>query len=396
MKVPLLDVNAQNHPLRAEFLAAFERVFESGRFIMGPEGEALEAECAKLTGAKHALGVSSGTDAILLALMALGVGPGDEVLVPTFTFFATAGCVSRLGATPVFVDACPVTFNLDVVKAESKVTARTKAIMPVHLFGQSAEMDAVMDLASRHGLKVVEDAAQSIGAAYKGRGCGSIGDFGTYSFFPSKNLGGFGDGGLLVTNDDDLAERARVLRVHGSKPKYFHKYVGGNFRLDPLQAAMLRVKLARYSDYTAMRQENAEYYTERLAGLPGVVVADLADCCDASAQDAKLAAAGARMVLPVAFGHNHHIWNQYTLRVLGDGGRDALQGHLTEAGIGCEIYYPLTMDQQECFRDTPDAARSGCEIAHRLAGEVISIPIYPELSTDQKDAVIAAIAAYLG
>ena len=246
MKVPLLDVNAQNLPLERELTETFTRVLHSGRFIMGPEVVALEEEVADFVGASHGIGVSSGTDAILLALMALGIGPGDEVLCPTFTFFATAGCVSRVGATPVFVDACPVCFNLDVEDAASKVTARTKAIIPVHLFGQSADMDAVMELAGKHGLKVIEDGAQAIGSRYKGRDCGSIGDFGTYSFFPSKNLGGFGDGGMLVCNDPDLADKARVLRMHGSKPKYYHKYIGGNFRLDPLQAALLRVKLRHY------------------------------------------------------------------------------------------------------------------------------------------------------
>src|SRR5262245_8551800 len=274
MPVPLLDVNAQNHPLEGEFTAAFQRVFRSGQFIMGPEVEALEKEICELTGARHALGVSSGTDAILLALMALGIGPGDEVLVPTFTFFATAGCVSRAGATPVFVDACPVCFNIDVNDARAKVTARTKAIIPVHLFGQSADMDAVMELAKEKKLRVIEDGAQSIGSEYKGKGSGTIGDFGTYSFFPSKNLGGFGYGGAVVCNDDTLYEQAKILRTHGSKPKYYHHYVGGNFRLDPLQAAMLRVKTPHYGDYTTKRQANAAYYTERLLKLPGVVQAD--------------------------------------------------------------------------------------------------------------------------
>jgi len=247
MPVPLLDVNAQNHPLEAELTEAFLRVFRSGQFIMGPEVEAFERDLEALTGARHALGVSSGTDAILLALMALGIGPGDEVLVPTFTFFATAGCVARVGATPVFVDACPVCFNLDLEDAARKVTPRTKAIIPVHLFGQCADMDGVLALARAHGLKVVEDGAQAIGATYKGRGAGTMGDAGTFSFFPSKNLGGFGDGGAFVCNDDALAEHARVLRVHGAKPKYYHHFVGANFRLDPLQAAMLRVKVPRYT-----------------------------------------------------------------------------------------------------------------------------------------------------
>ena len=251
MKVPLLDVNAQNLPLEEELTATFTRVLRSGRFIMGPEVEALEAEVAEFVGARHGIGVASGTDAILVALMALDIGPGDEVLCPTFTFFATAGCISRTGAVPVFVDACPVCFNMDVGDAARKVTERTKAVIPVHLFGQSAEMDAVIALAGEHGLYVIEDGAQAIGSRYKGHGCGTIGEFGTYSFFPSKNLGGFGDGGMVVCNDDALAERARILRMHGSRPKYFHREVGGNFRLDPLQAALLRAKLGHLPVYIA-------------------------------------------------------------------------------------------------------------------------------------------------
>lgn len=395
MPVPLLDVNAQNHPLEKEFTEAFLRVFRSGQFIMGSEVTRLEAAIAELTGTKHAIGVSSGTDAILLALMALGIGPGDEVLVPTFTFFATAGCVSRVGATPVFVDACPICFNIDVNDARRKVTSRTKAIIPVHLFGQSADMDAIMALATEHQLQVIEDGAQSIGAAYKDRPCGSIGHFGTYSFFPSKNLGGFGDGGALVTQDDALAEHARILRVHGSKPKYYHHFVGGNFRLDPLQAAMISVKMPHYGRYTAARQANAAYYLTELAQLPGVVQADPAHCKCVTAQNEALAAAGARLVLPVAYPHNTHIWNQFTLRVLGAGQRDALRDHLASRQIGCEIYYPVTMDLQKCFADTPAASRAGCEVAHQLASQVLSIPIYPELTDAQKAEVVGAIADFL-
>lgn len=395
MNVPLLDVNAQNLPLEAELTAAFTGVLRSGQFIMGPEVEALERECAAMVEAKHGIGCSSGTDAILLALMALGIGPGDEVLVPTFTFFATAGCVARVGATPVFVDACPVCFNIDAGSAAAKITERTKAVIPVHLFGQSADMDAVMGLAKEHGLAVIEDGAQAIGAKYRGRPVGSIGDFGTYSFFPSKNLGGFGDGGLLVCQDDGLAERARLLRTHGSKPKYYHRFVGGNFRLDHLQAALLRVKLARYADYTVKRQANAAHYGAALAELPGVVTADPSHCKCRGAQDAWLRETGAKIVLPVAYAHNEHIWNQYTLRIIGEGRREAFREHLTKSGIGCEIYYPVTMDQQECFAYTSDFARSACATAHRLASEVISIPIFPELTVAQREAVIAAIAAWL-
>ena len=315
------------------------------------------------------------------------------MLCPTFTFFATAGCISRLGAVPVFVDACPVCFNLDVEDAAKKITERTKAIIPVHLFGQSAEMDEVLALAKKHDLFVIEDGAQAIGSRYKGRGCGSMAEFGTYSFFPSKNLGGFGDGGMVVCNDDELAERARILRMHGSKPKYYHKYVGGNFRLDPLQAALLRVKLARYGDYTQARQENAAYYLEKLSVLDGVVQADPAHCCCASRQDEALG--DAKLVLPVAYEHNEHIWNQFTLRVRGEGRRDALRQHLIDREIGCEIYYPLTMDQQECFADLPESSRAGNEVAHLLASEALSIPIYPELTREMQDVVIGAIAEFV-
>ena len=395
MKVPLLDVNAQNLPLEAELTAAFTAVLRSGQFIMGPEMEAFEKEIAAMVECKHGIGCSSGTDAILLALMALGIGPGDEVLVPTFTFFATAGCVARTGATPVFVDACPVCFNIDVNKAAAKITSKTKAIIPVHLFGQSADMDAVMDLAKEHNLFVIEDGAQAIGAKYKGKPVGSIGHFGTYSFFPSKNLGGFGDGGFLVANDDALADHARILRTHGSKPKYYHKFVGANFRLDPLQAALLRVKLRRYDDYTKKRQANAAYYTEKLSALPGTATADPSHCKCASTQDTWLAGNGAKIILPTPYAHNEHIWNQFTLRVPGEGKRDALKKHLTDNNIGTEVYYPVTMDQQECFQYTSDWARSDCDTAHRLAGEALSIPIYPELSREQQDAVIAQLAAWL-
>lgn len=394
MKVPLLDVNAQNLPLEEELTATFTRVLRSGRFIMGPEVEALEAEVAEFVGARHGIGVASGTDAILVALMALDIGPGDEVLCPTFTFFATAGCISRTGAIPVFVDACPVCFNMDVEDAARKVTERTKAIIPVHLFGQSAEMDAVIALAGEHDLYVIEDGAQAIGSRYKGRGCGTIGEFGTYSFFPSKNLGGFGDGGMVVCNDESLAERARILRMHGSKPKYFHREVGGNFRLDPLQAALLRVKLRRYGDYTRARQENAAYYTRKLSALEGVVTAAPAHCCCASVQEESLEEA--RVVLPTCYEHNEHIWNQFTLRVRGEGQRDALKRHLGDCEIGCEIYYPLTMDQQECFTNLPESSRTGNEVAHRLADEVLSIPVYPELTREMQDVVVEALGKFLG
>jgi dTDP-4-amino-4,6-dideoxygalactose transaminase len=394
MPVPLLDVNAQNHPLESELQAAFTLVLKHGRFIMGPEMEVFEKEISEMTGAKHALAVSSGTDALLLALMALHIQPGDEVLCPAFTFFATAGAVSRLGAVPVFTDVCPICFNLDVQDARAKITSKTKAIIPVHLFGQCADMDPILDLASEHGLRVIEDAAQSIGASYQGRQSGTMADFGTYSFFPSKNLGGFGDGGMLVTNDDDLAEFARVLRVHGSKPKYYHHFVGGNFRMDTLQCALLSVKVKRYAQYTAERQRNAAHYIAELSQLPGVVQADPAHCKCMNSQDAWLESQGARIILPVAYAHNDHIWNQFTLRVLG-GQRDSLRDHLVERKIGCDIYYPVTLDQQKCFASLPATSRAGCQVSHRIATEVVSIPIYGELTEPQRLEVIAAISEWL-
>ncbi len=394
MPVPLLDVNAQNRPLEAELTGAFQRVLKHGMFILGKEVDQFEAEAREFLGVKHALGVSSGTDALVLALMALDLQPGDEVLCPAFTFFATAGSVSRVGAVPVFVDVCPVCFNLDVNDARAKITSRTKAIMPVHLFGQSADMDAIQALATEHGLRVIEDAAQSFGAAYKGRQTGTIGDFGAYSFFPSKNLGGLGDAGLLATNDDKLGEYAKILRVHGSAPKYYHHHIGGNFRIDALQAAFLSVKLKHYNDYTAKRQVNAAFYAERLGQLPGVVQADPAHCKCAKAQSASLDAAQAKIVLPVGYAHNTHIWNQYTIRVLG-GRRDALRDFLWSKKIGCEVYYPVTLDQQKCFAHLPAHSLQGCEVSHQLAAEVLSIPIYPELNPAQREEVAAAIAEFV-
>jgi dTDP-4-amino-4,6-dideoxygalactose transaminase len=382
MPVPLLDVNAQNHPLEAELQAAFSQVLKHGRFILGPEHEVFEKEVAAMLGVKHALAISSGTDALLLGLMALDIGAGDEVLCPAFTFFATAGAVSRLGAVPVFTDVHPTCFNMDVEDARAKITPRTKAIIPVHLFGQCADMDPILALAREHNLRVLEDGAQAIGAAYKGRQCGTMGDFGAYSFFPSKNLGGFGDGGMLVTNDDTLAEQARVLRVHGSKPKYYHHFIGGNFRMDTLQCALLSVKLKRYAEYTSDRQRNAAHYTAELLKLPG------------AAQAGASATADARILLPVAHDHNTHIWNQYTVRVLG-GQRDSLRDHLQKSGIGCEIYYPLTLDQQPCFAHLPVASRTGCAVSHQAAAEVLSLPIYGELTEAQRTEVISAIASWL-
>ena len=391
MNVPLLDLKAQNGALEPELQEAFLRVLRSSAFILGPEVDRFERALADYTGAKHALGVSSGTDAILLALMALDIGPGDEVLCPSFTFFATAGCVSRAGATPVFVDSCPVCFNLDLRDAAKRITPRTKAIMPVHLFGQAAEMDGVLELARNHHLRVIEDTAQAMGATYRGKQVGTIGDFGTISFYPTKNLGALGDAGALLTNDQALFERAKVLRLHGMAPKYYHSEIGGNFRIDALQAALLGVKLPHFDSYTAARRRNAALYAERLAKIPGVRVAKPEDCgCSASASEVE----SARLVLPVAYPHNGHIWNQYTLRVIGEGRRNALQAHLAARGVGSEIYYPLPLHEQKCFASLghqPD----DFPWAHRLAGEVISLPIYPEIPAEHIEQVCTVIGEFL-
>ena len=391
MNVNLLDLKPQNAALEPELHEAFLRVLRSGHFILGPEVDRFERALAEFTGAKHALGVSSGTDAILVALMALGIGPGDEVLCPSFTFFATAGCVARVGATPIFVDSCPVCFNLGLRDAARRITPKTKAIMPVHLFGQAAMMDGVMELARHHNLRVIEDAAQAMGATYRDQQVGTFGDFGTISFFPTKNLGALGDAGAVMTNDSALFERAKIIRMHGMEPKYFHQVVGGNFRLDALQAAMLSVKLRHFNGYTEKRRYNAALYTERLAKLPGVRVARVEDCgCVRQLGGGETA----HLVLPVAYPHNGHIWNQYTLRVIGAGRRDALRAHLTSRGIGSEIYYPLPLHEQACFAHLgykPD----DFPWAHRLAGEVLSLPIYPEIPAEQIEQVCAVIAEFL-
>jgi dTDP-4-amino-4,6-dideoxygalactose transaminase len=368
MPVPLLDLNRQNAALQPALTEAFERVLRSGHFILGSEVDAFEKECAAAIGAKHAISISSGTDAILVALMALELAPGDEVICPSFTFFATAGCVARAGLTPVFADVHANSFNLDAADVARRITPRTRAIIPVHLFGQSADLDPLLALAKKHRLAVIEDAAQALGAKYRGQACGMLGDFGTYSFFPSKNLGGFGDGGLVTTQRDDLAEKIRLLRTHGAKPKYYHKKIGGNFRMDALQCALLRAKLPHLPAYCAARQRNAAFYSEELARAPG-------------------------LVLPTPLPGNDHIWNQYTLRVTGAGCRDALRQHLTAAGIGHEIYYPLPLHRQECFAYLPKAA---LPVTDQLASEVVSIPIFPELTSDERQAVVTALKAFAG
>jgi len=393
MSVPLLDLKRQNAPLRAELLQAFERVLDSGQYILGKEVEQFERAGAALAGARHGVGVASGTDAILLALMALGIGPGDEVICPSFTFFATAGCIARTGARPVFADSCAVCFNLDPQSFEHLISPRTKAVIPVHLFGQAAHMREIMQVAQAHQLAVIEDAAQALGAAYQGEPVGSIGTFGTFSFSPSKNLGGFGDSGLLTANDDGLAEKARLLRSHGAKPKYFHKMVGGNFRMDPIHAALLSVKLPHLGEYSRGRNAHACKYNTRLAEVAGAAVNN-------GFSRPEMEERAAFLLLPAPHDGNTHIWNQYTVRVVPGRGwvrpetpRDALRSFLQERGIGSEIYYPRPMHQQECFAYAgPHAALPVCE---RLARESVSLPVFPELTAEEQDATIAALADFL-
>jgi len=367
--VPLLDLKEQHTHLAAELKAAFERVLESGQFILGQEVLAFEETAAKLTGAKHAIGVSSGTDAILLALMALDIGPGDEVLCPSFTFFATAGCVARVGATPVFVDSDADSFNINLADAARRVTSKTKAIMPVHLFGQTADMHAVQQLAQRNGLRIIEDAAQALGATFEGRPAGSMCDFGTFSFFPTKNLGALGDAGLLVTSNDELAAKARLLRNHGAEQQYLHKLIGGNFRLDGLQAAFLNVKLPHLASYTAKRRDNAAYYNRAFA---------------TTLQNADI-------TLPAELAGNHHIWNQYTVRI-GGNQRDQLRQFLADRAIASAIYYPVPLHKQECFATI--APHASLPVAEQLARECLSLPVYPELTRDQLELVVDNVSEF--
>lgn len=356
MKIPLVDPQAENAPLEAELTAAFQRVLRSGQFILGPEVTAFEEQCAQFLNVKHALTVSSGTDALILGLMALDIKPGDEVLCPAFTFFATAGSIARLGAIPVFVDVALDDFNFDLTDARKKITPMTKAILPVHLFGQAADMDGIIALAKEFDLTILEDCAQAIGATYRGTNVGTIGNFGAYSFFPTKNLGAFGDAGLLVTNDDTLADQAKLLRNHGAKERYYHERVGGNFRLDALQCAMLAVKLPHLSAYTAARQANAAFYLKELAGIEG-------------------------LIRPTAHDHNGHIWNQFTIRLTQPGSRDALKKQLAHADISSEVYYPVPLHRQQCFAHLPLAV---CPNAETLATQVLSIPVYPQLSATNR------------
>ncbi|MFA6597876.1 MAG: DegT/DnrJ/EryC1/StrS family aminotransferase [Ignavibacteriaceae bacterium] len=386
MKVPLLDLKLQYQAHKKELDEALIRVAESQYFILGKEVEKLESSLKEYLGCKYAIGVSSGTDALLLALMALNIQPGDEVIVPTFSFFASAGVVSRLNAVPVFADIDPITFNLDPKAIENLITLRTKAIIPVHLYGQSAAMDEIMAIAKKHNLKVVEDGAQAIGVQYKdGKKVGTIGDIGCYSFFPSKNLGCFGDGGLVVTNDDELGEMLRMMRVHGMKPKYYHKVIGGNFRIDEIQAAVLNVKLPFLDQWSEKRRQNAKLYTQFFvnAGL--------------TEEEGKLGFDNQnKVLLPKAVYkesgvQNYHIYNQYIIRVEK---RDELRQYLGEKEIGSEIYYPVPFHRQECFANL-HCKDADFPISNSAASDTIALPIFPELTEAQLKFVVDTIAEFL-
>jgi len=370
MQVPLLDLKAQYATIKADVDAAIAEVMESQHFILGPKVEQCEKQIATYCGCSHAIGVSSGSDALLACLMAEDIGPGDEVITTPYTFFATAGAIARLGAKPVFVDIDPATYNLNPSGIASQLTARTRAIMPVHLYGQMADMDEIMSLAEKRGLAVIEDAAQAVGAESKNRRAGTVGHYGCFSFFPSKNLGAAGDAGMIVTNDAHRAEKLRVLRAHGSKPKYIHRVVGGNFRLDALQAAVVSAKLPYLDRWTAARQSNALTYTQLFteAGL--------------TANKGRSPAVGVPKVAA-----NRHIFNQYVIRV---SRRNELQAALKQRGIGTEVYYPIPMHLQECFAYLNLGAGAFPE-GERAAEETLALPVYPELSDSQLRYVVQCV-----
>jgi dTDP-4-amino-4,6-dideoxygalactose transaminase len=364
MQVPLLDLKAQYKTIEAEVRQAIDALCQRQDFILGEEVKKLESEIAAYSQAKFAVGCASGSDALLLSLLAFGIGGGDEVITTPFTFFATAGAIYRTGARIVFVDIEPKTFNIDVKKIKAAITKRTKAIMPVHLFGQCAEMDPIMELAKAYNLKVVEDAAQSIGSKYKGRFSGSIGDAGCLSFFPSKNLGGFGDGGMVLTNDEDIFTKLKMLRVHGSKDRYFHEVVGFNSRLDTLQAAVLLVKFKYLKHWNLARQEHALRYNQLFKG--------------------------SKVLAPYIESYNESVFNQYVIRA---SERDALMKHLKEKGIGCAVYYPLPLHLQTCFKELGYTQGDFPE-SEKAAHEVLAIPVYPELAKEQQEYVAQTLLAF--
>jgi len=367
VKVPLLDLQPQYAPLRAEILSALTRVCDSQQFIMGPEVEALEAELARLIGVEHAVGVSSGTDALLVALLALDIGPGDEVVVPAFSFFATASSVARVGATPVFVDLDPATLMIEADAVAAACTPRTRAVIPVHLFGLCADMEPLLALARSRGLAVIEDAAQAIGATCGGRQAGALGTIGCFSFFPTKNLGAFGEAGLITTADGALATRMRRIRNQGSETRYRHTELGGNFRLDALQAAVLRVKLPHLPSWIEARRTNAAAYGEMIGG------------------SARLSG---RVTLPLEPAGRPHTFHQYVIRVAD---RDRVREGLASRGVGTEVYYPVPLHRQPCF----PAGATACPVAEAASNEVLALPIFPGLSRDQQAHVVSSLAEVL-
>ncbi len=369
-RVPLLDLRIQYAQIKDEIKEAIDGVLESQRFILGPEVEALEREVADYCGCRQAVGVSSGTDALLVSLMALGIGPGDEVITTPFSFFATAGAILRVGARPVFADIDPDTFNLNPDLVLQALGPKTKALMPVHLFGQCADMDPLIEIARDHKLLIIEDAAQAIGAEYAGRRAGSMGTVGCFSFFPSKNLGAFGDGGMITTDDAELAEKVKILRNQGAEPKYFHKVIGGNFRLDALQAAVLRVKLRYLDSWSEKRRANAAYYSNRFLELWPT--------------EAK--------VVPPKIRQERHIFNQYVIRTKD---RDGLRAFLSRNGIDTEIYYPLSLHQQECVSRFI-SGQASFPVSEEASRTVLALPIYPELTDLQKSYIVSKIKEFFG
>lgn len=369
MKVPMLDLSEQYQELRTEVLEVLDQVMGSSRFILGDNVKKLEEDVAKYSNVAYGIGCGNGSDAIHIALQAMGVGPGDEVITTAFTFFATGGAIVRAGAKPVYVDIDPVTFNIDPGKIEAAITENTKAIIPVHLYGQMADMERISEIAKEHNLGVVEDAAQAIGAKHNGKSVGELGSAATYSFFPTKNLGAYGDGGMLVTDDADIAEKSRVIRVHGSKPKYYHHVLGYNSRLDELQAAVLNVKFPHLDRWSDLRREKASTYTSLLKEKLGDLV-----------------------VTPVEKEGNHHVFHQYTLRVEN---RDELQNYLKEQGVATMIYYPLPLHIQPVFADL-GYKEGDLPETEKAAREAISLPMFPELKTEQQEYVVAKIAEFYG
>jgi dTDP-4-amino-4,6-dideoxygalactose transaminase len=395
--VPLLDLKAQYRTIREELREAMDRVAESQHFILGPEVEGLEREVAAYSQCEFGVGVSSGTDALLVALMAIDVKAGDEVITTPYTFFATAGAIARLGAKPVFVDIDPLTYNINPALIEAAITERTRAIIPVHLYGQMAEMDPIMEIAGRHNLFVIEDAAQAIGSEYKGRRAGSIGHLGCFSFFPSKNLGGFGDGGMVTTNDSALAARVKMLRTHGYSKKYYNKEVGGNFRLDALQAAVLRVKLKYLDQWTEGRQRNADTYRTLFTDAGLSLSPESFDCLNAHCAgggrpgECRLETETANgVVLPVGLSNRRHIYNQFVVRTHR---RGDLIRHLNERKIGNEIYYPVPMHLQECFAGL-GYKLGDFPVSECAALQTLALPIYPELTEDALRTVVDSVATF--